>query len=52
MTQRETLSTPAYKIRKDRRSGALVSPKDVTVVSSVEMEGHASPPSAQRYTSG
>ena len=46
-SQRETLSTPAYKIRKDRKSGALVSPKDVTVISSVEMEGHASPPSAQ-----
>ena len=45
--QRETLSTPAYKIRKDRKSGALVSPKDVTLISSVEMEGHASPPSAQ-----
>ena len=46
-SQQQTLSTPAYKIRKDRKSGALVSPKDVTVISSVEMEGHASPPSAQ-----
>ena len=46
-SQRETLSTPAYKICKDRRSGALVSPKDVTVISSVDMEGQASPPSAQ-----
>ena len=47
-SQRETLSTPACKIRKDRRSGALVSPKDVTVISTVEMEGQASPPSVQR----
>ena len=46
-SQRETLSTLAYKIRKDRKSGALVSLKDVTVINSVEMEGHASPPSAQ-----
>ena len=44
--QRETLSTPSYKIRKDRKSGALVSPKDVTVISAVDMEGQASPPSS------
>ena len=41
-SQRDTLSTPAYKIRKDRKSGALVSPKEVTVISAVESESHSS----------
>ena len=40
--QRETLSTPSYKICKDRRSGSLVSPKDVTIISAIDMEGHSS----------
>ena len=40
--QRETLSTPSYKIRKEKRAGSLVSPKDVTVISAVELEEQAS----------
>ena len=43
--QRETLSTPSYKIRKEKRSGSLVSPKDVTIISAVDMEGQSSPQS-------
>ena len=43
--QRETLSTPSYKICKERRAGSLVSPKDVTIISAVDMEGQASPQS-------
>ena len=35
-TQRETLSTPSYRIRKERKAGLLVSPKEVTVISPVE----------------
>ena len=35
-SQRETISTPSYRIRKDRKAGLLVSPKEVTVISSVE----------------
>ena len=34
--QRETLSTPSYRIHKDRKAGLLVSPKEVTILSSVE----------------
>ena len=41
-SQREMLSTPSYKIRKDKRTGTLVSPKDVTVISSVDLEEQAS----------
>ena len=40
--QRETLSTPSYKIRKEKRAGSLVSPKDVTVISAVDLEEQAS----------
>ena len=39
----ETLSTPSYRIRKDGKSGSLVSPKDVTIINAVDMEGQASP---------
>ena len=35
-SQRETISTPSYRIRKDRKAGLLVSPKEVTVISPVE----------------
>ena len=35
-TQKETLSTPSYRIRKERKAGLLVSPKEVTVISPVE----------------
>ena len=41
-SQREILSTPSYKIRKDKRTGTLVSPKDVTVISSVDLKEQAS----------
>ena len=37
-SQRELLATPTYKIRKDKKVGLLVSPKDVTVISSVDSE--------------
>ena len=48
--QRETLSTPSYKIRKEKRSGSLVSPKDVTIISAVDMEGQASPQSTAQVS--
>ena len=37
-TQRGLLATPSYRIRKDKKAGLLVSPKEVTVISSVDME--------------
>ena len=37
-SQKELLATPSYRIRKDKKAGLLVSPKDVTVVSSVDTE--------------
>ena len=37
-TQRELLATPSYRIRKDKKTGLLVSPKDVTVINSVDTE--------------
>ena len=36
--QKELLVTPSYRIRKDKKAGLLVSPKDVTVISSVDTE--------------
>ena len=36
------MSTPSYKIRKEKRAGSLVSPKDVTIIGSVESEEQAS----------
>ena len=36
--QKEMLSTPTYKLRKEKRSGVLVSPDDVTVVAAVDKE--------------
>ena len=41
-SQCEILSTPSYKICKDNRTGTLVSPKDVTAISSVDLEEQAS----------
>ena len=35
-TQKDMLATPTYKIRKDKKSGVLVSPEQVTVIASVE----------------
>ena len=37
-SQRELLSTPTYRIRKDKKAGLLVSPKEVTVLSTVDSE--------------
>ena len=37
-SQREMLSTPTYRIRKDKKAGILVSQKDVTVLSSIDSE--------------
>ena len=34
--QKEMLSTPIYKIRRDKKAGLLVSPKEVTVLQPVE----------------
>ena len=46
--QRET--TPSYKIRKEKISGSLVSPKDMTIISAVDMEGQASPQSTAQVS--
>ena len=49
-SQKELLTTPSYRIRKDKKAGLLVSPKDVTVISSVDTEPtfqSSSGPSAQ-----
>ena len=45
--QREKLATPSYKIRKDRKAGLLVSPKEVTVLGSLEEEEQSLDTSAQ-----
>ena len=37
-SQREMLATPTYRIRKDKKAGLLVSPKDVKVISAVDSE--------------
>ena len=37
-SQRDMLATPTYKIRKDKKAGLLVSPKDVTVLSTADGE--------------
>ena len=37
-SQREMLATPIYRIRKDKKAGILVSPKDVKVISTVDSE--------------
>ena len=37
-SQREMLATPTYRIRKDKKAGILVSPKDVKVISTVDTE--------------
>ena len=49
-TQKEMLATPTYKIRKDKKSGVLISPDQVTVIASVEDKEpifHSSPPASQ-----
>ena len=37
-SQKELLATPSYRIRKEKKGGLLVSPKDVTVTSSADTE--------------
>ena len=37
-SQKDTLATPAYRIRKDKKASLLVSPKDVTVLATVDDE--------------
>ena len=37
-SQKELLATPSYRIRKEKKAGILVSPKDVTVISQVDTE--------------
>ena len=37
-SQKELLATPSYRIRKDKKAGLLVSPKDMTVISPVDTE--------------
>ena len=37
-SQREMLSTPTYRIRRDMKAGILVSPKNVTVITSIDSE--------------
>ena len=49
-TQKDILATPTYKIRKDKKSGVLISPDQVTVIASVEDKEpifHSSPPASQ-----
>ena len=43
-TQKETLSTPSYRIRKERKAGLLVSPKEVTASPLVEDLSSANAP--------
>ena len=38
VSQKDMLATPSYKIRKDKKAGILVSPKDVTVLQPVDNE--------------
>ena len=52
-SQKELLATPAYRIRKEKKAGLLVSPKDVMVISSSDNEPTfqlQSGPSAQPST--
>ena len=49
-TQKDMLATPTYKIRKEKQSGVLVSPDQVTVIASVEDKEpvfQSSPPPSQ-----
>ena len=45
--QKDMLATPSYKIRKDKKAGLLVSPKEVTVLHSVDNEPTFQSPSGQ-----
>ena len=41
--QRELVSTPSYRIRKDRKAGILVSPKEVEVIAPIDSSNNAEP---------
>ena len=45
--QKEMLATPSYKIRKDKKAGLLVSPKEVTVLQPVDNKPTFQSPSGQ-----
>ena len=45
--QKEMLATPSYKIRKEKKAGLLVSPKEVTVLQPVDNEPTFQSPSGQ-----
>ena len=45
--QKELLATPSYKIRKDKKAGLLISPKDVTILQPVDNEPTFQSPSGQ-----
>ena len=45
--QKEMFATPSYKIRKDKKAGLLVSPKEVTVLQPVDNEPTFQSPSGQ-----
>ena len=47
VSQKDMLATPSYKIRKDKKAGILVSPKDVTVLQPVDNEPTFQSPSGQ-----
>ena len=52
--QKEMLATPTYKLHKEKKSGFLVSPEDVTVVAAVEDKEpvfHSTPPPSSASTS-
>ena len=40
--QRERLATPSYKIRKEKKAGLGVSPKDVTVIGTLDVDDQSS----------
>ena len=41
--QRELISTPSYRIRKERKAGILVSPKEVEVIAPIDSSDTAEP---------
>ena len=41
--QRELISTPSYRIRKERKAGTLVSPKEVEVIAPVDSSASTEP---------
>ena len=45
--QKEMLATPSYKIRKDKKAGLLLSPKEVTVLQPVDNKPTFQSPSGQ-----